>query len=304
MPLAPLVFAAPARPASSSTCLTSCSAHHGKGETLLSFDIGRRIEVEDQVGLVDRVVLGHQARVVLDGALVGEPDQSAPIVGQRVLDVPLGPVGPDGDRLHPFGRVLRQVLLHERFLPGPDPDHRERSVAKVRDHPIGHLIDVVHQVALGRIGPVEQGLVEMGQLDAVAGFLGLHLWNATGSDGRRPRSAARGIIGAMESFEFEAELWVWDARRLDTWTFVSLPAELSQEVFERRTGTSAGRLRVGAGRRDHRYDLMADVDLPGGGRSIRPAGQEGGAASRRARSWRHGASPDRVDRSLTVRPLG
>ena len=81
----------------------------------------------------------------------------------------------------------------------------------------------------------------------------------------------------MESFEFEAELWVWDARRLDTWTFVSLPAELSQEVFERRTGTSAGRLRVGAGRRDHRYDLMADVDLPGGGRSIRPAGQEGGA---------------------------
>ena len=30
---------------------------HGKGETLLSFDIGRRIEVEDQVGLVERVVL-------------------------------------------------------------------------------------------------------------------------------------------------------------------------------------------------------------------------------------------------------
>ena len=37
----------------------------------------------------------------------------------------------------------------------------------------------------------------------------------------------------MEVFEFEAELWVWDARRLDTWTFVSLPAELSEEVFER-----------------------------------------------------------------------
>jgi hypothetical protein len=30
--------------------------------------------------------------------------------------------------------------------------------------------------------------------------------------------------------EFEAELWVWDARKADTWTFVSLPAEASSDI--------------------------------------------------------------------------
>jgi hypothetical protein len=30
--------------------------------------------------------------------------------------------------------------------------------------------------------------------------------------------------------EFEAELWVWDARRTETWTFVSLPGDVSEEI--------------------------------------------------------------------------
>ena len=29
---------------------------------------------------------------------------------------------------------------------------------------------------------------------------------------------------------FDAELWIWDARRADTWTFVSLPADVSDEI--------------------------------------------------------------------------
>ena len=29
---------------------------------------------------------------------------------------------------------------------------------------------------------------------------------------------------------FDAELWVWDARRDETWTFVSLPADVSEEI--------------------------------------------------------------------------
>lgn len=29
---------------------------------------------------------------------------------------------------------------------------------------------------------------------------------------------------------FEAELWVWDARRSDTWTFVTLPPEIAAAV--------------------------------------------------------------------------
>ena len=34
----------------------------------------------------------------------------------------------------------------------------------------------------------------------------------------------------MRPLEFEAELWLWDARRADTWTFVSVPPELSEEI--------------------------------------------------------------------------
>lgn len=31
-------------------------------------------------------------------------------------------------------------------------------------------------------------------------------------------------------FEFEAELWIWEARRDDSWTFVTLPVEASDEI--------------------------------------------------------------------------
>jgi hypothetical protein len=31
-------------------------------------------------------------------------------------------------------------------------------------------------------------------------------------------------------FSFTASLWLWDARRSDTWTFVTLPAEVSEEL--------------------------------------------------------------------------
>lgn len=33
-------------------------------------------------------------------------------------------------------------------------------------------------------------------------------------------------------YEFEAELWIWDARRVDTWTFVSLPLEAAADIRE------------------------------------------------------------------------
>jgi len=33
--------------------------------------------------------------------------------------------------------------------------------------------------------------------------------------------------------DFAAELWIWDARRVDSWTFVSLPPEPSEEIRDR-----------------------------------------------------------------------
>jgi hypothetical protein len=50
---------------------------------------------------------------------------------------------------------------------------------------------------------------------------------------------------------FEAELWIWDARRADSWTFVSLPAEVSEEIRQLAAGRPRGfgsvRVRVTVG---------------------------------------------------------
>lgn len=50
---------------------------------------------------------------------------------------------------------------------------------------------------------------------------------------------------------FDAELWMWDARRTDSWTFVSLPAELSEDIRdlapEPRRGFGSVRVQVTVG---------------------------------------------------------
>jgi hypothetical protein len=40
--------------------------------------------------------------------------------------------------------------------------------------------------------------------------------------------------------EFESELWIWDARRDESWTFVSLPVEVSEEIRDRAGGRRRG----------------------------------------------------------------
>lgn len=50
---------------------------------------------------------------------------------------------------------------------------------------------------------------------------------------------------------FDAELWMWDARRGDSWIFVSLPVEASEEIHElsrgRRRGFGSVRVRATVG---------------------------------------------------------
>lgn len=41
-------------------------------------------------------------------------------------------------------------------------------------------------------------------------------------------------------FVFDADLWVWDARRSETWTFVSLPADASEEIRDVSGGSRRG----------------------------------------------------------------
>ena len=51
-------------------------------------------------------------------------------------------------------------------------------------------------------------------------------------------------------FAFDAELWLWDARRMDTWTFVTLPEDVSEQIRELATpgaGFGSVKVRVGVG---------------------------------------------------------
>ena len=48
-------------------------------------------------------------------------------------------------------------------------------------------------------------------------------------------------------FVFDAELWLWDARRMDTWTFVTLPEDVSEQIRELATpGAGFGSVKVRA----------------------------------------------------------
>jgi len=42
---------------------------------------------------------------------------------------------------------------------------------------------------------------------------------------------------------FDAELWIWESRRADTWVFASVPATISEEIRD----LASGRLRRGFG---------------------------------------------------------
>lgn len=62
--------------------------------------------------------------------------------------------------------------------------------------------------------------------------------------------------------DFEAELWVWDARRADSWTFVSLPVDASAEIRELtdgpRRGFGAVRVRVTIGSTTWQTSIFPD----------------------------------------------
>jgi Domain of unknown function (DUF1905) len=51
-----------------------------------------------------------------------------------------------------------------------------------------------------------------------------------------------GLVWQAESVKvvFDAELWLWDARRTETWTFVSLPAVESEEIRDLAGGLRRG----------------------------------------------------------------
>ena len=67
--------------------------------------------------------------------------------------------------------------------------------------------------------------------------------------------------------DFEAELWVWEARRDDSWTFVSLPVEASDEIRDRtgpqRRGFGSVRVAVRVGASIWRTSIFPDSKKTG-----------------------------------------
>ena len=59
-----------------------------------------------------------------------------------------------------------------------------------------------------------------------------------------------------------SELWIWDARRDESWTFVSLPVEASEEIRDRSEGLRRGfgslRVRATVGRTTWQTSVFPD----------------------------------------------
>ena len=84
---------------------------------------------------------------------------------------------------HPLGRVLRDVLLHERLLAAVDADHRQRPVLEHRQDPVAAPRRGSRPGPAWSRRPLEQRLVEVGEGHALALVVSLRRGHAS-----RPRS--------------------------------------------------------------------------------------------------------------------
>src|SRR5665648_1250152 len=55
----------------------------------------------------------------------------------------------------------------------------------------------------------------------------------------RPRARLSEEYAVM-TYEFDAAPWLWAARQADTWTFVSLPTDIADEILDLAGGVSRG----------------------------------------------------------------
>src|SRR5580692_1525585 len=140
-----------------------------------------------------------QGGVVLDSALVGQPQEGALVIAERVADLAMRALRPQRDGGDPGRRVLRHVLLHERRLARPYPHHRQRPVAQLADERISDGLQVVHQVTLAHLSSVEQRLVKMSEGDAGALLAAHGLLAATAS----PRKAVTAAAGSAAPYTAE-----------------------------------------------------------------------------------------------------
>jgi len=86
--------------------------------------------------------------------------------------------------------------------------------------------------------------------------------NRTPSPGEPPQPSDPDAAG--DEHTFTAELWLWDARKNDTWTFVTLPADVTAALEDEadahgpRAGFGSVRVRVRIGTTTWRTSVFPD----------------------------------------------
>jgi tRNA A-37 threonylcarbamoyl transferase component Bud32 len=194
------------------------------------------------------VVLSSRGPVVIDwrNAAEGAPDLdvalSAVILAQVAVD--------KTDALAASARALLSAFLRRT---GGDP--------------LSALDDAVAMRRADRGVTAE----EADRLVAAAALITASAWPPLRSAGS-PASTYRAIQSeGVVKFTFEAGLWMWDARRADSWTFVSLPAEASAEIRD-LTGAKPrpgfGSVRVRATIGDTTWTTSIFPDAASGGYSL------------------------------------
>ena len=90
----------------------------------------------------------RQRRVVLDRALVGEPQQRPPVVAQRVGARRASTSRPTSATVATqSGVYFGRFFCMNGACPRPHPDHRQRPVAQHREDAVGDRVEVVDEVA-------------------------------------------------------------------------------------------------------------------------------------------------------------
>jgi hypothetical protein len=96
-------------------------------------------------------------------------------------------------------------------------------------------------------------------------------------------------------FSFQAQLWLWDARQSDSWTFLSLPADVSEEIRDYaatlpRAGFGSVRVAVRIGGTTWSTSIFPDAKT---GVYVLPV-------KKSVRRWEHAEAGDTVTVSLEV----
>ena len=169
-PFAPLVFTPDSRPASVSTCRTSRATETTIGNPLPSGGSRSSTRCVARSSRSRRTSVGwySTARWLANHSNVRRSLHSAYATSRFDASAHKRSVGTHS------GVYFGTFFCMNALLTAVDADHREWPVAQLGQDAVGHRVQVVDEIALGRASPVEQRLIEVRERDAFPFLTGGH----------------------------------------------------------------------------------------------------------------------------------